>query len=736
MDTAIEAIQEARRAVDAIPKNSPDRALYLTRIAKQLNKKHSATGAITYLDEGIRLLRIAVDVVPEDHPSRARIIHNLSSQLHDRYVRQKSMPDLDEALLIARDSIDALDDDDPLLPLFWGNMGNLLIDAYNGQGVKWDLDEAIDCLRRAIDMVPHDDSLRAALLDKLGVTLGYQHWIGGLGSDPAVKQYLEEAISISREAVSLTPKNHPSLTGRLRNLGTHLGHKYHSDKTNEGLQECIDCHVAAVRAEQSPILRRIQAADHVLSYCADVPDWDLAYQISTSAIDLFPKLIFRSHQHSDKLHMLGQVSGLASDAAAVALNAGKGLSEVLRILEEGRGILSQSMEEMRTDRASLRAQCPQYAAELNSLRAALDDPVQWSDALSDPEQTWQADTKRQKEADDKLDELIRKIRKEPGFEDYLQPPSEKEMMAAAERGPIVVINVSRFRCDAIIIQPDRLRLVSLPKLKLSDVEGAYQVQQIEPSATFRRNESVSNDNFNVWDAVVSSNEWDESSYKHTWGGLSKEPSDALGSPKILGWLWETITSPVLDFLGYCSTPKDGNWPHIWWIPTGSLSKFALHAAGDYYPGTNETVLDRAVSSYNSSIKSIIQGRLRESVARESQYALLVSMASTQGIRADLPFAPKEISLVRDICKTMSLDPLQPGQKKQDIIPHLRDCTIFHFAGHGQSDNQNPLSSKLLLNDWKSDPFTVTSLFDTKLHDSPPFLAYLSACGTGRIDNER
>jgi CHAT domain-containing protein len=74
--------------------------------------------------------------------------------------------------------------------------------------------------------------------------------------------------------------------------------------------------------------------------------------------------------------------------------------------------------------------------------------------------------------------------------------------------------------------------------------------------------------------------------------------------------------------------------------------------------------------------------------------------------------------------------------KQDIIPHLRDCTIFHFAGHGHSDSQNPLDSKLLLDDSSSDPLTVTSLFDTKLHDSPPFLAYLSACGTGRLDNER
>ncbi|KAM0380172.1 hypothetical protein ACHAO7_012024 [Fusarium culmorum] len=744
MDSVTETIQEVQRAANAIPEDSPDRPIYLARLAKQLSRKHSTTGVIAYLDEGIRLLRIAVDTSPDELPSRGRIVHNLSYQLHDRYIRQKSVPDLLEAVLVAKDSIDASEDDDPTLPLFWGNLGSLLIDRYYVKGFKWDLDEAVDCTREALEGLDKDNPLRSTLLNKLSVGLGHLHWRGGFRSDPELQGYIDEAISASREAVDLTPKNHPRLAGRLKNLGTHLGHKYHSTKTKDELEECIKCHVAAVHAEQSPTLQRIRAADDVLSYCADLPDWDLAHEVSTYAISLFHKLIFRSHEHSDKLHMLGQVSGLASDAAAVALNAGKDLSVVLTILEEGRGVLSQSMEEMRTDRASLQAQHPQYAEELNSIRGALDDPLQFNDALEDPEETWEVESDRRKEADEKLDNLLARIRKEPGFEDYLLPPSEVAMKTAAKKGPIVVINVSRFRCDAIIVESDQLRLLPLPKLTLPDVEGAYQIQEIEPSIPVQqefaslkeRNEPVSNSNFNVWDAHVSSKGWDKSSSDPAWGGLRKKPSDALGSPQILRWLWESMSKPVLDFLGYKGIPTDGNWPHVWWIPTGSLSKFAIHAAGDYYPGTTETVLDRAVSSYNPSIKSIIQGRRREIAVRDSQYALLVAMETTKGYSAPLPFASEEVSLVSDICKSMSLDPIRPGQQKQDIIPHLRDCTIFHFAGHGNSDNKNPLDSKLLLDDSSSDPFTVTSLFDTKLHNSPPFLAYLSACGTGRLDNER
>ncbi|EKJ68428.1 hypothetical protein FPSE_11436 [Fusarium pseudograminearum CS3096] len=739
MDSITQTIQKARQAADAIPKHSPDRPSRLARLAKQLNRKYSATGATDYLDEGIELLRIAVRASPDDDPNRGRIVHSLSSQLHDRYIRQKSVPDLLKAVLVARDSIDACGDDDPALPLFWGNLGSLLIDRYYAKGFKSDLHEAVDCTRKALNMMDKRNPLRATLLDKLSVALGHLHWRAGSKSDPKVQRYIEDAISASREAVALTPKHHPRLAGRLKNLGTHLGHKYHLAGTNSGLQECIKCHVAALRAEQSPTLRRIQAADDALPYCADLKDWNLAFNVATNAVALFPKLIFRSHQHSDKLHMLGKVSGLASDAAAMALNAGKGLDVVLAILERGRGLLSQSMEEMRTDRASLKAQHPQYAEELDRIRAALDFPLKYNDSLEDPEETWEAESILRKKADKMLDDLLAKIRKQPGFEDYLLPPSETAMRAAAQKGPIVVINVSQFRCDAIIVKPDRLHLLPLPKLTLSAVEDAYMAEpglpSVQPSGPLPQG-PVSNSNYNIWEAFVSNMGWDGPLTNPASSGLSRKPSNALGSPKVLRWLWETTAKPVLDYLGYKAIPKDGKWPHLWWIPTGSLSRFAIHAAGDYYPGTSETVLDRTVSSYSSSIKSIIQSRRRRIAVHKSPYALLVAMETTKGCSSMLPFASKEVSLVGDICRSMSLRPLQPGKQKRDIVPHLRDCTIFHFAGHGQSDDKDPLNSRLLLNDSRSDPFTVTSLFDTKLHDNPPFLAYLSACGTGRMDNDR
>jgi CHAT domain-containing protein len=63
---------------------------------------------------------------------------------------------------------------------------------------------------------------------------------------------------------------------------------------------------------------------------------------------------------------------------------------------------------------------------------------------------------------------------------------------------------------------------------------------------------------------------------------------------------------------------------------------------------------------------------------------------------------------------------------------LNDCFIFHFAGHGKTDQQDPSKSSLVLADG---PLALADLFETNLHDRKPFLAYLSACGTGQIKHD-
>ncbi|KAL8399865.1 hypothetical protein RB594_000329 [Gaeumannomyces avenae] len=70
-------------------------------------------------------------------------------------------------------------------------------------------------------------------------------------------------------------------------------------------------------------------------------------------------------------------------------------------------------------------------------------------------------------------------------------------------------------------------------------------------------------------------------------------------------------------------------------------------------------------------------------------------------------------------------------EKAVVVGLLRDASILHFAGHGQSDTYDPLKSALLLRDWRETPFTVADVIDEfRRHERPHFLACLSACLTG------
>jgi len=101
----------------------------------------------------------------------------------------------------------------------------------------------------------------------------------------------------------------------------------------------------------------------------------------------------------------------------------------------------------------------------------------------------------------------------------------------------------------------------------------------------------------------------------------------------------------------------------------------------------------------------------------------------------LSFVMDEIEIVQNLCPSLGLRPMRPTPCKDGVLKHMQACSIFHFAGHGKSDPDEPSRSCLLLQDWKSDPLTVGDLREHRIQETPPFLGFLSACSTGanRVD---
>ncbi|KAK4233950.1 CHAT domain-containing protein [Achaetomium macrosporum] len=357
------------------------------------------------------------------------------------------------------------------------------------------------------------------------------------------------------------------------------------------------------------------------------------------------------------------------------------------LLETGRGVIAAALFEQ-SDVSALKSQDPELARSFDDLRNQLDAPASaGSLGIADrPTTAVEAEGGRRREAEQQLTGLLETIRSKPGFERFLLSASEADMLGSAQHGPIVVLNVSSYRCDALTIQKSGIRLLELPRLSLKAI------------------------NDHVRD---------------------------LGSLETLGWLWDDIVCPVLDALRFTSPPSDGRWPHGWWVPTGPLTRFPLHAAGYHLRRSGETALDRAVSSYAPSIKAIMHSRRRPAApVPESQYAVILSMEFTKDQKQP-EFASQEAREVLDMCKSMGIPPYQlQSHKRRDVSSALEACRIFHFAGHDGTDSTEPLQSQLLLDDWEQDPFTVERLLEINLTLKPPFLAYLSACGTGQILEDR
>ncbi|CAG9982047.1 unnamed protein product [Clonostachys byssicola] len=725
-----EAINVLRQASKSFPSEDMTYTEFLNSFGMSLAERGLRTGLVSDLNETIKVLQQALEVTPEGDADHLVLLSNLANVLYERYLQTEAMVDLEGYMQLTQRAMNIVPKESPDHPQWLNRAGVGLGDKFQRTKLAADLDMAIEFIRQAVKTSQEDHLLRGEWLNNLAVRLGtrysingdiadleeaikasqevvsitpeehpnYPRWLNNLGNR-LLERYLyggdvadlDKSIDLGRQAIEITPKDHPDNGGLLMNyvdaLMTKLSLESNVDDTDEMISNCE----YALRQSSFYIDDRIRAGDRLLDLHSMTENWDRAFEASELVNSLIPRLASRHLENADRQHRLRQAVGLASDTAAVAMHANKSPLTALNFLENGRGVLATSLEDMRIDIVELQERHPDMAEQFIDLRDELEKPPSQTNSSTkqqdtkkeDAQSSWRPEATRRHDTGDKLNQLIMEIRKRPGFEQFLLPPTESDIHAAASHGPIVVINVSKHRCDAILVESQRIRSLQLKGLERDDIED-------------------------------------------------KSRRGSLGAPEILEWLWDYIASPILDALTFTQPPSDNNWLHIWWIPTGPLSKFPLHAAGRHEESSGDTVIDRVMSSYSPSIKAIINGRRRsDQMATQMGSSLLVSMEHTPGY-SDLPYATDEIEMLHDLHQSLALNPLEPGRRYQDITSHLPDCRIFHFAGHGLSHPDDPSKSELLVEDRNTNPLTVATLLEMNLRQNPPFLAYLSACGTGRI----
>ena len=424
--------------------------------------------------------------------------------LKNQYFITGKLSDLRQAIETQKQAVAATPADHPDAVMYLHNLCGLVRTKFQQTGEAADLEEAYKLGRQAANLCPKDHPNRPAYLNSLGTLLGDLFAKKGEAFD------LDEAISLGENTVNMTDNSHSQRADRLTNLGDRLFERFTKVRVMADFERAIACYQAALNHLPSSIMSRINAARGLTRCYGTVSDWKQAYRVADIAIQLAPKLISKLSENRDKQDTLSQVFGLSSEAAAVSLNAGKGAVAALRFLERSCGLLQTSLEDMQTDVLELKEEHPELADQFVRLRDELE--AHRISAANDI--GLKSQLSKHSKAGDELDEFILKIREQPGCEDFLLGPSELGFREAAVYGPLITINVSKYGCHAVIVERSQIRSLALPSLAIEDLR-------------------------------------------------KKSHGVDLDSPKLLEWLWDTVTDPILKALGITIQVADCDLPHLW-----------------------------------------------------------------------------------------------------------------------------------------------------------------------------
>jgi tetratricopeptide (TPR) repeat protein len=753
-----EALEEAQHAFQAAAENAPDdesRAWILNRLAGALLAQFEFSGQHSVLEEAIRIHREVVAIASEHDPSRATYLSNLGNALMREFENSGQQDALDECLRTHRQAIKATDPEDREKAIRLSNYGNALVLAYIRFALPQALAEAIEVHREAVRLdrpdYPHMakrqfnfasalmndyrrtglaaamdeaiDALRGAVAATSRGQVEEPRYLAILGQ--ALREKFEltgdrdaliEAISKARAAIEACPPSHHDRAKFIGALGQVL--QLFSEHAHDpgAAREACENFAKAARLETAPVSDRLRSSWQWGQAAMQASDHEDALTAFELGVALLPRVVPLYALNSDREHWLGEFSGLAAAAAAAAIAAGQS-SRAVELLEQARGIMLSDALDARSDLTVLRERRPDLAADVDRVRQSADAHEE------NPSATWQhslssgSDSEehvavgmalRRRQLQEEWDSILARIRAEAGFSDFLRPPSISRLARQSSHGPIVIIYTSPWRSDALVLSGTSS---SGQPVEVIELPGVTQPGVLE---SVRRFETALN---NVFSSTTISD-------------IFRAQREING---ILEWLWDAVVEPVVNFLDFEPRRSENEpLPRVWWCPVGLMARLPLHAAGyhaeDRSVSTPRTLMDLAASSYTATIRLLEHARQQHLAIEGPVTPLIVTMPETADA-APLDGVSKEADLIRRIVGSAVV--ISGAQATSDTVRTLlMQHPVTHFACHGVTDWESPSKSQLLLHDYRSSPFDVTSVSRLRLKNAA--LAYLSACSTSQV----
>ncbi|KAK0493953.1 CHAT domain-containing protein [Armillaria luteobubalina] len=747
----IESVIEKGRLAFSLVEEDELKSQVLENIAHPLAHRFMHLGKSDDLEESISAMKKAIDLMPKSSPYSSDKVGFLSFLLAKRFVLFDNPADLEEAIIKGTDAMNVMSSTDPNWPRILDTLSGCFYERFQLNGDLNDLTESISLLQSSLSesSIPDESFSKPVLLHRLGGHLRCRFLETKDAND------IDEAVSAGRHAVECTPDGDTEKPSQLHYLIASLQTRFRYRKNIDDLEESITCGGKALslvpsddpnhpslyhtilaqlrisRGLRSDRFKNISDTEEATSLCnsfdlspialpsarlnatlhqaeahidADCPNALKAYE---AALNLLPRVAWTGKSIAARHRKLVRYGSIVNGAAAYTIQLGYA-NTALKWLETGPAIVWGQLHNLHSRVDDLSDAHPHFAERLSQLAFALEKATsQDVDSEDFKGLTIEEIARKHHHLASEWDSLVETVRVLPGFEDFLGPKRFSMFKKAAKLGPVILINISPTRCDALILTPDLEDAGIHIPLKDFTYDNAKNLQEQLTKALSALGVRT----------------------------RASQPVHATSEKnvfmKVLKVLWTCIVKPVLDGLDF--SPCDStNLPRLWWCPTGPLAFLPIHAAGDYHTNERGTKLsDYVISSYTPTL-TILSDKLEKT--RTFKGLLAISQSNTPGM-PNLPGTDEELQKIKEQVTKVPVKCLRGEEATPDtVLQGMTTCSWVHMACHATQEKAKSLDSTFHLHPSPSYPdgrLPLSHVIGKSFPDAD--FAYLSACQTATGD---
>ena len=685
------AIEISQTRLDICPIGHPEHTKALGELVMNLWEHYHIQKNREDLNKLIAMEERWLDLCPSGCTDHLKALQELASSISERYRVQGNVTDLNTSIEMGEKLLDICPTDDPEYSTALNNLAFSMNARYQRQGEPMDLNRAIDLQEKCLELCPPSHADHGIALRRLAVMLSDQYHEGKDNSDQI------RAIKLLKQALNTYPTHHHQSAKTVNQLATSIllpfksSQSYNSpDHSLPSLDEAFQTYAllkACGPAVSLDLLEAVQgwAKNAEMYNHSSVLE---AYQTLLDILDHFTSLT--STLDSRHETMQARVADIANDAFSCATRSGN-FEMAVELLEQGRGILWNQLSRFDISMVALGDREHELERKFTRLSAELRQHAQRSTSGLDPywrvQEEWQL--------------VVDKIRSLDGFSRFLLPPCFDDLQQAAEYGPVIIVNASKYTCDALVV------LYAQPPIRVALSCSFADAEQLCSQLS----------------------ELTQDAYAY---GTNRE----FYMKQVLRELWTSVVEPIFSVLQNDVQLAPGS--RVWWCPTSKFTILPFHAAGPHRQ-TEKNFMDIYVSSYAPSLSALIRARNRlrsQRAARDSSIrANEISFAVVGQARpsadtklGELPEVEHEIQRIHDETRmppNMTFDTITGGGATiEGAVQAFRDHRWVHVACHGAQHAEKPFDSWFAMGDGK---LTLMRIIQERYTNSE--FAFLSACHT-------